>query len=233
MTIANAIRVSDLVVRHATLTGPLTALDCPALALPAGSSTAIVGPSGCGKSTLLGMLAGLAQPAQGAVSIGATDLTRLTEARRTAFRKTRIGMVYQADNLLPFLTVAQNIRLQLALCGDTEQAEARTAALLRSLGLHDLADRLPEQLSGGQRSRVAVARAIVHRPVVILADEPTGALDHANAEAVVDVVLAARQHLNATLVIVTHDAAIAARMDRQITLRQGRIAEDTGGHNAR
>ena len=137
-------------------------------------------------------------------------------------------MVYQADNLLPYLTVAQNIRLQLALCADTAQAGARTAALLDQLGLTDLADRLPDQLSGGQRSRVAVARAIVHRPAVILADEPTGALDKDNAEAVVELLLTARQSLSATLVIVTHDAGVARRMGRQITLRQGRIAEDRG-----
>ena len=142
-------------------------------------------------------------------------------------------MVYQADNLLPFLTVAQNIRLQLALCADTAQAEARTAALLDQLGLTALADRLPDQLSGGQRSRVAVARAIAHRPSVILADEPTGALDHDNAAAVVDLLLTAQQSLQATLVIVTHDAGIAARMGRQITLRQGKITEDSGVQNAR
>jgi putative ABC transport system ATP-binding protein len=233
VTAADAIEVSNLVVRHATVMGPLTALDCPALALPARSSTAIVGASGCGKSTLLCMLAGLAKPTQGAVHIGTTNLTDLTESRRVAFRRTKIGMVYQADNLLPFLTVAQNIRLQLALCADIEQAEARTAALLAQLGLAELADRLPDQLSGGQRSRVAVARAIVHRPAVILADEPTGALDKDNAAAVVDLLLTAQQSLRAALVIVTHDAGIAARMGRQITLRQGKIAEDTGVQHAR
>ena len=233
MTALNAIEVTNLVVQHATVMGPLTALDCPALTLPAQSSTAIIGPSGCGKSTLLCMLAGLAKPTQGAVCIGTTDLTVLSEARRVAFRKARIGMVYQADNLLPYLTVAQNIRLQLALCADTAQAEARTAALLDQLGLTALADRLPDQLSGGQRSRVAVARAIVHRPAVILADEPTGALDKANAEAVVELLLTARQSLSATLVIVTHDADVARRMGRQITLRQGKIAEDNGVQNAR
>ena len=114
-------------------------------------------------------------------------------------------MVYQADNLLPFLTVAQNIHLQLALCADTDQTGARTVALLDQLGLAALADRLPDQLSGGQRSRVAVARAIVHRPTVILADEPTGALDQNNAAAVVDLLLTAQHSLRAPLVIVTHD----------------------------
>ena len=205
MTAANAIKVTNPIVRHATVTGSLTALNCPALALLARSSTAIVGPSGCGKSTLLCMLAGLAKPTQGAVFIGITNLTDLSEVRRVAFRKTTIGMVYQADNLLPFLTVAQNIRLQLALCADTDQTGARTVALLDKLGLAALADRLPDQLSGGQRSRVAVTRAIVHRPTVILADEPTGALDQNNAAAVVDLLLTAQHSLRAPLVIVTLD----------------------------
>ena len=226
MTAANAIALRDVVMRHDTVMGPVTALVCPALTLVAGSATAIVGPSGCGKSTLLGLLAGLALPTMGAVFIGTTDLTTLTEPRRVALRKASIGMVYQADNLLPALTVAQNICLQLALCGDTAQAGSRTDQLLDQLGLTALADRLPDQLSGGQRSRVAVARAIVHRPAVILADEPTGALDKDNATAVIDLLLAAQIRLGATLVIVTHDPDIAARMDRQVTLAQGRITED-------
>jgi putative ABC transport system ATP-binding protein len=232
MTAANAIEARDLIVRHVTVNGPITALDCPVLTLAATSSTAIVGPSGCGKSTLLGMLAGLALPTAGSVFIGTTDLTALTEPRRAALRKARIGMVFQADNLLPALTVAQNIRLQLALCGDTDQAAARTAQLLDQLGLAMLADRLPDQLSGGQRSRVAVARAIIHRPAVILADEPTGALDTDNASAVIDLLLTVRVRLGATLVIVTHDPTIAARMDRQVTLTQGRIAADSGMRHA-
>ena len=232
MTAANAIEIRDLIVSHTTAMGPLTALDCPALVLPARSSTAIVGPSGCGKSTLLGMLAGLAPPTSGAVFIGTTELTALSEIRSTALRRNKIGVVYQADNLLPALTVAQNIRLQLALSADTADAATRTAQLLEQLGLAALADRLPDQLSGGQRSRVAVARAIVHRPTVILADEPTGALDKDNAIAVVDLLLAAQIRLGATMVIVTHDPDIAARMNRQITLALGRIAQDSGAPDA-
>ena len=232
MTAANAIEIRDLIVSHTTAMGPLTALDCPALVLPARSSTAIVGPSGCGKSTLLGMLAGLAPPTSGAVFIGTTELTALSENRSTALRRNKIGVVYQADNLLPALTVAQNIRLQLALCAETADAAGRTAQLLDLLGLTALADRLPDQLSGGQRSRVAVARAIVHRPTVILADEPTGALDKDNATAVVDLLLAAQIRLGATLVIVTHDPDIAARMNRQVTLTLGRIAHDSGAPDA-
>ena len=114
---------------------------------------------------------------------------RLSDSARVAFRKSAIGVVYQADNLLPSLTVSENVRLQLALCADILNAEARTAALLDQLGLADLCDRLPDQLSGGQRQRVAVARAIIHRPAIILADEPTGALDDENAQAVIALLL--------------------------------------------
>jgi ABC-type lipoprotein export system ATPase subunit len=144
-----------------------------------------------------------------------------------AFRKSAIGVVYQADNLLPFLTVTENIRLQLALCNDTADAEKRTADLLDQLGLGDLSARLPDQLSGGQRQRVAIARAIVHRPAVLLADEPTGALDEANAAVVVQLLLDAHQQLQSTLIIVTHDPTVASRMQRLVALRAGSIVHDS------
>ena len=133
-------------------------------------------------------------------------------------------MVYQADNLLPFLTIAENIQLQLMLCQKVAGAERRTAELLDRLGLGGLGERLPDQLSGGQRQRAAIARAIVHEPAVILADEPTGALDDENAAAVVQLLLEAQQHLGATLVVVTHDPQVARCMGGLITLRAGAIA---------
>lgn len=223
----NTIRVSDLVVEHPTAEGPLRALDCPELTVANGSSVAIVGPSGCGKSTLLGVLAGLAMPTAGSVTIGTTDITSLSESDRVAFRKSAIGVVYQADNLLPFLTVSENIRLQLALCEDTDDAESRTADLLDRLGLSELGARLPDQLSGGQRQRAAVARAIVQRPSVILADEPTGALDEENAAGVIKLLLDAHQHLGSTLIVVTHDPSIAGKMERLVALREGSIVDDS------
>ncbi len=227
MSATNTIKVDDLVVEHHTVDGPFRALDCPTFAVVGGSSVAIVGPSGCGKSTLLGVLAGLAMPTAGKVTIGTTEITSLSESERVAFRKEAIGVVYQADNLLPFLTVSENIRLQLALCADTEDAERRTADLLDRLGLGEYGERLPDQLSGGQRQRAAIARAIVHRPAVILADEPTGALDEDNAEAVVQLLLEARQQLGSTLVIVTHEPSVADRMERLVTLREGSIVSDS------
>lgn len=226
MNEANTIHAHGLVVEYATAAGLLRALDCAAFVVPGGSSVAITGPSGCGKSTLLGVLAGLTMPTAGEVMIGTTKITSLSEPARVAFRKRAIGVVYQADNLLPFLTVTENIRLQLALCGDTDGAEARTADLLERLGLSDLSERLPDQLSGGQRQRVAVARAIVHRPAVILADEPTGALDEENAAAVIQLLLDAHRLLASTLVIVTHEPSIACTMDRVVMLREGSIVAD-------
>jgi putative ABC transport system ATP-binding protein len=162
-------------------------------------------------------------PTAGEVTIGTTEVTSLSESSRVAFRKDAIGVVYQADNLLPFLTISENIRLQLALCADTDQAECRTADLLDRLGLGELGARLPDQLSGGQRQRAAVARAIVHQPSVILADEPTGALDEENAAAVVQLLLEAHRHLGSTLVVVTHEPTIAGNLERVVALREGSI----------
>lgn len=227
MTAPGTIRVRSLVVDFATQSGPLRALDCADLTIRAGTNLAIVGPSGCGKSTLLCMLAGLAQPSSGSVEIGGASLADLSEAARIALRKDSIGVVYQADNLLPFLTVTENIRLQLALCGAPADAAARTADLLRRLGIGDLGDRLPDQLSGGQRQRAAIVRAIIHRPAVILADEPTGALDTKNAAGVIDLLLEVQRLLGATLVIVTHDPALASRMQRRLTLRAGVVVQDS------
>ena len=227
MTPPGTIRVRALVVDYDTLAGPLRALDCADLTIGAGSNLAIIGPSGCGKSTLLCMLAGLAQPTSGSVEIGGISLTGLSEAARIALRKDTIGVVYQADNLLPFLTVTENIRLQLALCGSPADAKARTTDLLGRLGIGNLGDRLPDQLSGGQRQRAAIVRAIIHRPSLILADEPTGALDATNAAGVIDLLLEVQRLLGATLVIVTHDPAIASRMDRTLTLRAGSIKQDS------
>ncbi|MBA3653087.1 MAG: ABC transporter ATP-binding protein [Actinobacteria bacterium] len=222
-----AVRVDGLVVEHHTASGPLRALDRVALTVGSGTLVGVMGPSGCGKSTLLGVLAGLATPTSGTVTIGSTEITSLSEPDRTAFRKDAIGVVYQVDNLLPFLTVAENVRLQLALCGDDDDAQRRTDDLLERLGLGALGGRLPDELSGGQRQRAAVARAIVHRPALILADEPTGALDESNARAVIALLADAHRDLGATVVIVTHDPSVAESMQRVLTLRDGALVDDS------
>ena len=212
----NRIVTTDLVVDYATGAGIVRALDHPAITIEAGTSVAIMGPSGCGKSTLLGLLAGLATPTRGQVTVGSVAVSELAGRARTRFRRTAVGMVYQSDNLLPHLTVEENVGLQRSIAGVEGREE--TSALLARLGLEDLARRLPDQLSGGQRQRVAVARAISHDPRVVLADEPTGALDPANARGVIELLKGANQSLDATLVVVTHDPRIAEQLDRTIEL---------------
>ena len=218
--VSNHISTTELVVDHVTDAGPLRALACAPVAVPGGSSLAVMGPSGCGKSTLLGLLAGLAVPTRGTVRIGGMAISSLPERDRVGFRRRMLGMVYQSDNLLPHLTVEENVGLQLAICrGDTAaQHRADPAEVIERLGLGGLARRLPDQLSGGQRQRVAVARAVIHRPAVILADEPTGALDAASARIVIELLLEVRRQIGATLVIVTHDPQIAEQLDRVVRL---------------
>ena len=222
MTMDASIHVESLVVEHHTPGGPVFALDGVSFTVDAGSSVAITGPSGCGKSTLLGVIGGLAVPTAGVVRIGGEEVSSLPDRGRSDFRRTHVGFVYQADNLLPFLTVVENVELQFALDGRSGGVD-RSLDLLDRLGLADEADRLPDHLSGGQRQRAAVARAVVHRPAVILADEPTGALDAANAAGVIDLLLEVQREIGATLVMVTHDRDAAGRMDRRIGLRDGRV----------
>lgn len=216
----NAIAVRDVVVDYVTETGTVRALTCPSVNIDGGTSLAVMGSSGCGKSTLLGLLAGLALPTQGTVTVGADTISKLSERQRVAYRRRSLGMVYQADNLLPHLSVEENVGLQLAISrgDDAPVQQADPSASLERLGLGPLAQRLPDQLSGGQRQRVAIARAIIHRPTVILADEPTGALDAANARKVIELLVEVQREIGATLVIVTHDPEIASHLDRVIHL---------------
>jgi len=222
VTVDASIQVESVVVEHHTPGGPVFALDGVSFTVDAGSSVAITGPSGCGKSTLLGVIGGLAVPTAGVVRIGGEEVSSLPDRRRSDFRRTHVGFVYQADNLLPFLTVVENVELQFALDGRSSGVD-RSLELLDKLGLADEAHRLPDHLSGGQRQRAAVARAVVHRPEVILADEPTGALDAENAAGVIDLLLEVQREIGATLVMVTHDRDAARRMDRRIGLRDGRV----------
>ena len=173
MSMDASITVESVIVEHQTASGPVRALDGVSFTVDSGSSVAITGPSGGGKSTLLGVVGGLARPTSGTVRIGDSQISELAERDRSDFRRRHIGFVYQADNLLPFLTLLENVGLQLSLNGESSGA-GRSLAMLANLGLAGLAYRLPDHLSGGQRQRAAVARAIVHQPEIILADEPTG-----------------------------------------------------------
>jgi putative ABC transport system ATP-binding protein len=223
MTMDATIAVDSVIVEHQTSSGPVRALDGVTFSVASGSSVAITGPSGGGKSTLLGVIGGLAQPTSGSVRIGDSPISELSERDRSDFRRSHIGFVYQADNLLPFLTLLENVGLQLSLNGQPS-GTGKSLAMLSNLGLAGLAYRLPDHLSGGQRQRAAVARAVVHQPKIILADEPTGALDTANAAGVIDLLLGMQQEIGATLIMVTHDREAANRLDHQVYLRDGRVS---------
>ena len=222
MTTTNTIVAVDLMVEHRSSSEVVRALDPVSLTVEGGTSVAVMGPSGCGKSTLLGLIAGLALPTAGTVAIGDETVSNLDERRRVCFRRQSLGMVYQADNLLPHLTVEENVGLQLAIChGETSAGSCQEVAqVLDRLGIGELATRLPDQLSGGQRQRAAVARAIIHRPEVVLADEPTGALDGHSARVVIELLVEVQREMGATLVLVTHDPAIATHLDRTVELRR-------------
>jgi putative ABC transport system ATP-binding protein len=158
------------------------------------------------------------------VVVGGLDLSTMSDRQRDRLRREHVGFVFQADNLLPYLTAAENVALQVAL-HPSDGGERRCLELLTGLGLGDCVDKLPDQLSGGQRLRVAVARALVHHPGVVLADEPTGAVDADNAHVIVDLLLAARASTGATLVVVTHDDDVALRLKRTLRLQDGRLVD--------
>lgn len=225
MKSGNAIAARDVSVEHRRGAEVVRALPPMSLVVEGGTSVAVMGPSGCGKSTLLGLIAGLALPTEGAVAIGGLDISALDDRGRVRFRRQHLGMVYQADNLLPHLTVEENVGLQLAICGGVPAAQ-KVALVLDRLDIGGLATRLPDQLSGGQRQRAAVARAIIHAPAVLLADEPTGALDESNAQLVIELLVEVHREIGATLVVVTHDPAIAAHLDQTVELRRPTRAEE-------
>lgn len=218
------IRVDAVSKNYRTSSGLVRAIDGVTLEVEPGSSLAITGRSGCGKSTLLGLIGGLEAPTAGRVVVGGLDLSSMSDRQRDRVRREHVGFVFQADNLLPYLTAAENVALQVAL-HPSDGGERRCLELLTGLGLGDCVDKLPDQLSGGQRLRVAVARALVHHPGVVLADEPTGAVDADNAHVIVDLLLAAQASTGATLVIVTHDDDVARRLERTLRLQDGRLVD--------
>ncbi|MFZ3470174.1 ABC transporter ATP-binding protein [Streptomyces sp. 4.24] len=194
------------------------------LALPRGTFTAVMGPSGSGKSTFLQCAAGLDVPTAGSVRLGGTEITGMNENQLTELRRSRLGFVFQAFNLLPSLTVEQNVLLPMRLAGG-RQDHGRAADLLDRVGLGGKGRRRPAELSGGQQQRVAIARALVTRPDVIFADEPTGALDTTTAAEVLGLLRSAVDSLGATVVMVTHDPGAAAHADQVLFLADGLIAD--------
>ncbi|MDO5025900.1 MAG: ABC transporter ATP-binding protein [Trueperella sp.] len=195
----------------------------------AGKTLAIMGPSGSGKSTLLHVLAGVLVPDSGQVIYHGTDITQLPEAKRSELRLREFGFVFQFGQLLPDLTAADNVSLPLLLDHKPRDfAVTQARQQLAVLGLEELADKRPMEMSGGEAQRVAIARALITQPQVLFADEPTGNLDSLNAEQTMEALVRAAEHSNTAVVLVTHDAKMAAYSDRQVTVRDGKIANEGG-----
>ncbi|MEO8466742.1 MAG: ABC transporter ATP-binding protein [Gammaproteobacteria bacterium] len=206
--------------------GAQPVLDHASLAIERGARVAVVGRSGSGKSTLLRLIGGLEPADAGSVRVGGADLGAYSEAERAAWRRRDLGFVFQFFNLLPTLTVAENVELPLALNAVVaKEARRRSLALLQELGLGACADRFPEEISGGEQQRVAIARAVVHEPQLVLADEPTGNLDIETAGQVLALLRHTCERRGTTLVIATHSADVAAQATRVIGIRGGRIEE--------
>ncbi|MCP5272426.1 MAG: ABC transporter ATP-binding protein [Burkholderiaceae bacterium] len=203
-------------------TGTLTILHDIGFTLAARESAAIVGASGSGKSTLLGILAGLDVPTSGRVLLAGTDLFALDEDARADVRARQLGFVFQSFQLLGNLTALENVMLPLELAGHSD-ARRQATEMLQRVGLGERLGHYPKLLSGGEQQRVALARAFVMRPAVLLADEPTGSLDFATGETVMDLMFELNREAGTTLVLVTHDRGIAARCDRQLRIEAGRL----------
>jgi putative ABC transport system ATP-binding protein len=220
------IELRDVRLTLGRSTQPVTVLNGANLVVPEGLSIGVVGPSGSGKSTLLMVLAGLERPDSGIVRVAGRDLTKLSEDDLTTFRGETIGIVFQSFHLIQTMTALENVAVPLELAG-TPDAEDRAAAELAAVGLKDRLRHYPSQLSGGEQQRVAIARALAPRPRILLADEPTGNLDAANGRAIADLLFAAQAERGQTMVLVTHDAALARRCDRVVDVSAGRIVRDT------
>ncbi len=205
--------------------GELTILQDVHFTVPTGATLALVGASGSGKSTLLGLLAGLDTPTAGTVYIDGVDLYALDEDGRAGLRKQKLGFVFQSFQLLGHLTALENVMLPLELRGDPT-ARAKAEAMLARVGLGQRLKHYPKYLSGGEQQRVALARAFVTEPPLLLADEPTGSLDAATGEAVIQLMFSLNREQGSTLVLVTHDPAMAAMCERRLTLHAGRLVED-------
>lgn len=220
------INVRQLSKTYETPGEAIQVLDHLDLTLATGETAAIVGPSGSGKSTLLNLLGALDRPSSGSITIGDQDISTFSEEQAAAFRNHSLGFIFQQQHLLPQLNVLENV-LVPRLSGDWQESaadtEKRALQLLENVGLSDRLHHLPWQLSGGEKLRAAVARALINRPKLILADEPTGSLDPASAENVADLLLALNRDHGVTLIVVTHNLAIAKRMGKTFELRNGKL----------
>lgn len=219
------LQCTDLKKIYGTGDTAVCALNGIDLTVSRGEFVAVVGASGSGKSTLLHLMAGVDKPTAGTVEIDGVDVGRLDPTRAALFRRRKVGLIYQFFNLIPTLTVEKNIALPLLLDKRTPDPES-LGQLVRTLGLQDKLKAMPGQLSGGQQQRVAIARALCYRPALLLADEPTGNLDRKNSGEILDLLRLCHRNLGQTILLVTHDEALAAQADRVITLSDGRIVSD-------
>ncbi len=220
------IETCSLTRRYGKGDSAVTALDSVSLAIEKGTFTAVTGASGSGKSTLLHLLAGIDTPTSGTVKIGGTDLFSLSGEKSTEFRRDHIGLVFQSYQLLPVLTVLENIVLPVRLAGQYPEQEYLDE-LISFLDLSEKLSRFPSELSGGQKQRTAIARALITRPKIILADEPTGNLDSSNSREIIRMLRTCVEKYEQTVVLVTHDPSAASEADRRIVMQDGKIIEDT------
>src|SRR5277367_2693277 len=216
------VRVKDLFLTVPSAAGPVNILRGVDLDITAGEAVGLVGPSGSGKTSLLMVLAGLERATSGGVSLDGQDITRLNEDALAKLRRERIGIVFQAFHLIPTMTALENVAIPLELAG-VRDANARARAALRAVGLGHRLTHLPGQLSGGEQQRVALARAFAPEPALLLADEPTGNLDGATGEAVMELLFDLQARAGTTLLLITHDPALAARCGRIVHLADGRV----------
>lgn len=206
----------------------VVALDHIDLSIQKGEFVAIVGASGSGKSTLLHILGSVDKPTEGKVLIEGTDISRMNRTQAAIFRRRKVGLVYQFYNLIPTLTVRKNILMPLLL-DKRKPNQEYFDRIVRSLGMEDKLDSLPGQLSGGQQQRAAIARSLIYRPAILLADEPTGNLDRKNGKEIIDLLKLSNRNLNQTILLITHDEKIALEADRIITIEDGKIISDQKG----
>ena len=214
--------LDDVHLTLGSVAGPVNILRGVDLRIAAGETAGVVGPSGSGKSTMLAVMAGLETPTSGTVKVAGNDLGAMTEDQLALFRRDNVGIVFQAFHLIPTMTAMENVAIPLELAGRADAFD-RAAEGLKAVGLGHRFEHYPSQLSGGEQQRAALARAVAVRPKLLLADEPTGNLDGATGQAIIDLLFGLHQDLGTTLVLITHDPAIAERCDRMVRVQDGRV----------
>jgi putative ABC transport system ATP-binding protein len=222
LEVLNCIGVRKIYGKGSSQTAALNGID---LSVEKGEFAAIVGASGSGKSTLLHILGSVDRPTEGKVIVEGTDISSMNPTQAAIFRRRKVGLVYQFYNLIPTLTVEKNILMPLLLDKRTMDREY-FKQVITSLGIQDKLDALPSQLSGGQQQRTAIARALIYRPAILLADEPTGSLDRKNSREIIDLLKLSNRNLEQTILLITHDEKIALEADRIIAIEDGRIVSD-------